>query len=56
MGLRDKGGSVMDWQTVVIVLLVVWAGYHTMMEMQQDRRIENLERKLERFEPGEKRD
>ena len=32
----------MDWQGIVIILLVVWAIYHTLAEMQQDKRIEKL--------------
>jgi energy-coupling factor transporter transmembrane protein EcfT len=31
------------WQEIVIVLLVVWAIYHTVMEMAQDKRIQKLE-------------
>ena len=38
----------MNWQTIVIALLVVWAIYHTVAEAQQDKKIKDLERKVTR--------
>lgn len=38
----------MDWQAIVIVLLVAWAIYHTVVEAQQEKKIKDLERKISR--------
>ena len=33
--------------SVVVVILAAWALYHTIAEMQQDKRIDRLEEKIE---------
>ena len=38
----------MDWQTIVIIVLVAWAIYHTIFEAQQEKKIKDLERKVTR--------
>jgi len=38
----------MDWRTIVIVLLVIWAVYHSYFEAQQEKKIKDLERKVSR--------
>ena len=32
--------------SVVVVILAAWAVYHTVAEMQQDKRIDRLEKKI----------
>ena len=38
----------MDWQTIVIIVLVAWAIYHSVFEAQQEKKIKDLERKISR--------
>ncbi len=38
----------MDWQAVVIIVLVAWAIYHSIFEAQQEKKIKDLERKIAR--------
>lgn len=38
----------MDWQGIVIILLVVWAAYHSIFETQQEKRIKDLDRRISR--------
>ena len=33
---------------IVIILLVAWAIYHTIAEMRQDKRIDQLEREIKK--------
>ena len=36
------------WQPVVILLLVLWAIYHSFAEAQQDKRIDQLDREIKK--------
>lgn len=38
----------MDWQTIIIIVLVAWAIYHSIFEAQQEKKIKDLERKVSR--------
>ena len=38
----------MDWQTIVLLLVVLWAVYHTVIETQQEKKIKDLERRITR--------
>lgn len=33
----------MDWRSVVIIILVLWAIYHSVLDFRQDRRLDKLE-------------
>jgi len=37
------------WREIIIVLLVLWAIYHTVAEAQQDKRIDQLAKDIKKL-------
>ncbi len=38
--------------SVVVIIIAAWAVYHTVAEMQQDKRIDRLEEKIDSIKTG----
>ena len=36
----------MDWQGILIILLIIWAIAHSIMDYRQSKKLEELERKI----------
>jgi len=35
----------MEWQDIVLIILVIWAAIHTYMDFKQSQKIDKLEKK-----------